>query len=90
MSNKKKDPITVHGLIIPKEWDEGGNVTAIAMSTFDEDEYLIEHDEMGERLMSFLREEIAVCGSYRVTGGRKIVRVTDYTIKGYYSLPYIS
>ena len=90
MPKKKNNPITVHGLIIPIEWDEGGDVIAIAVSTFDENEYLIEQDEMGERLMSFLREEIAVSGSYRFTGGRKIVRVTDYTIKGYYSFPNYS
>ena len=70
--SKKNDRITVHGLIIPIEWDEGGNVAAIAVSTFDEDEYLIELDEMGERLMALLREEIALVGLYRLRGGRKI------------------
>ena len=86
MSKKKNDTITVHGLIIPREWDEGGNVIAIAVSTFDEDEYLIEQDEMGEQLISFLREEISVSGLYRVKGGRKIMRVTDYRMKGYSTL----
>ena len=87
MSKKKKEPVTVHGLIIPIEWDAKGNVITIALSTFDEDEYLIEQDEMGERLMSFLRQGISLSGSYRLRGGRKILRVTDYRLEGYSTLP---
>ena len=81
MSKTKNSPITIHGLLTPIQWDEKGNVIAISVSTFDEDEYLIEKDEIGKRLMSFLQEEIEISGLYRLKDGRKIIRVKDYTIK---------
>ena len=82
MPKTKNNPITIHGLIIPIEWDERGNVIAVSVSTFDEDEYVIERDEMGKRLISFLREEIEISGLYRLKGGRKMIRVKEYSIKG--------
>jgi len=81
MPGEKNQPITIHGLIIPIEWDEMGNVIAISVSTFDEDEYLIEKDEIGEKLISFLRQEIEISGLYRLKGGRKIIRVKGYNVK---------
>ena len=32
------------GVIIPVEWDENGNVVAIAISTHGEEEYVIEEE----------------------------------------------
>lgn len=54
---------------------------AISVSTFDEEEYLIEKDEIGKRLISFLREEIEISGLYRLKDGRKIIRVKGYNIE---------
>jgi hypothetical protein len=81
MPKAKNNPITIHGLIIPIEWDEKGNVIAISVSTFAEEEYLIEKDEIGKRLISFLRQEIEISGLYRLKEGRKIIRVKGYNVK---------
>ena len=80
MTDVKNKPITIQGLIIPVDWDEKGEVISIAVYTFDEDEYRIEKDEIGQRLMPFLREEIEIRGVYRLDNGKKIIRVTDYRI----------
>ena len=79
------NPITIHGLIIPVDWDEKGNAIAISVSTYDEEEYLIEKDEIGEGLISFLRQEIEINGLYRLEDGRKIIEVKGYTIKRFSS-----
>ena len=52
----------IQGLIIPSAWDKEGNVLAVAVSTFDEDEFLVHRDEKGEQLLGLLREEVEVSG----------------------------
>jgi hypothetical protein len=42
--------ITIRGLVVPVEWDDKGNILNLVISTFDEDEYLIELDQRGKQL----------------------------------------
>ena len=52
--------ITIRGIVIPVDWDEKGKVVGLAISTFNEDEYLVERDEKGAKLMRFIRQEVAI------------------------------
>jgi hypothetical protein len=70
--------ITIRGLVIPAEWDETGNVIALAISTFDEDEYIIEKNREEGRLYSLIRKEIEASGIIRDSKGKKRIEVRDY------------
>ena len=81
MQHVQPEQTIIQGLIIPVDWDERGNVIAIAISTFDEDEYLIDMDEIGKELMSHLREKIEISGQYLVKSGKKMIRVVGYEVR---------
>ena len=49
----KKECIVVRGLITPSGWDKNDNLVAIALSSFDKDECLIDKDTAGAKLISF-------------------------------------
>lgn len=68
----------IQGLIIPSAWDKEGNVLAVVVSTFDEDEYLVERDEKGEQLFGLLREEVEVSGVVGIKDGIKTIKVKKY------------
>jgi len=42
------EPLTIKGIVIPVDWDKKGKVVAAAISTYDEDEYLIDNDYKGK------------------------------------------
>ena len=72
-------PITIRGIVIPVDWDEKGKVIAAAISTHDEDEYLIERIYKGQELLDLLRREVEVRGLVREKENKKI-RVQEYSI----------
>jgi hypothetical protein len=45
-----EDSITIRGLLVPIDWDEKGNITEIAVSTYFEEEYLIQKNVREEAL----------------------------------------
>ena len=59
------------GIVIPTEWDPKGGVTALAIATGEEEEFII--DDRGEmkKLNAFLREEVEVSGLFGTNGGSK-------------------
>ena len=73
---------TVRGIVIPVDWDEEGNALAVAISSPDEQEYLIEQDEKGKELTGLIRQEIEVSGIVRkAIKGRKTIAVKSYRLK---------
>jgi hypothetical protein len=73
--------IRIRGIVIPVEWDEKGNVISVAISSQDEDEYLIENQEKGQELRAFSREEVEVFGVLTEEGDRKRIKVKRYNLK---------
>ena len=69
------------GVIIPVEWDENGNVVAIAVSTHGEDEYVIEDEGEGEELKALIRQEVEVFGEVRRRDGERFIKVTKYKVR---------
>ena len=80
-SNNEDRQATIRGLVVPVEWNEKGNVTATAISTNYEEEYLIDQNAWGEALLAFLRERVKVSGSIiQNKNGKKIITVSKYEV----------
>ena len=82
MKNKDEGILTtIRGLVIPVDWDEKGNVTAMAISTHLEEEYLVEQNAWGEALLAFLRQRVKVSGSLVLKeDGKKVISVKKYEV----------
>jgi len=72
---------TIKGLIIPVDWDKKGNVTATAISTHLEEEYLVDDNARGEELIAFLRQRAKVSGFIiEKAKGKKVITVKHYEV----------
>jgi hypothetical protein len=78
-SNPNQEFITVRGLLVPAGWDEQGNVVSVAVSTFDEDEYLLESDAK-EELVRLIRKRVVITGVPRSLSGKKCLSVKSYDL----------
>ena len=75
MKEKKRNYITLRGIIVPADWNNDGEIVDLALFTDDEGEFLIEkEDEMWDSLFDFLREEV------RVTAFKRLQRYGKPTI----------
>lgn len=73
--------VTIKGLVIPVDWDEKGTVVAVAISTHDEKEYLIDRDQKGQELLHFIQQEVQASGVLREREDKKkIIAVQRYTL----------
>ena len=68
-----KKLVTLRGVVVPAEWDDKGEVIAIAIATHDEDEYLMDGKVDAEKHFDLLRREVEVRGWPREEAGRKII-----------------
>ena len=76
-----KHSIVIRGLLVPVDWDERGNIIETAVSTYFEEEYLIERNARGEALLPFLRQKVKVVGLVSMDErGRNVMRVEDYEV----------
>ena len=73
--------VKIKGLVTPAGWDERGNVIALAISAFNEDEYLIEKNRKGDQLYTFIRKEVEVRGIVDESGGKKRIKIKEYHIR---------
>ena len=78
---KRNLPVKIRGLITPSEWDENGKILSISISTFDEEEYVVDKDEKGECLLPFLHKEIEIFGLIRKEGADKRIKIKKYRLK---------
>jgi hypothetical protein len=84
MNLECNEMVKIQGLILPTEWDEKGDVLVIALSAFNEDEYLIDIDEIGKQLLSSLRVKVEAKGFVREEKGKKKIKIRNYTILNQY------
>lgn len=77
---KKQGEFKLQGLIVPVAWDEEGNPTSVAVSTFDEKEYIVQKDIKGNQLIGLLREQVEVKGEVRIRDGVKTIKVKQYVL----------
>jgi hypothetical protein len=71
----------IRGVVIPTAWDDQGNVTGIAISSHDENEYQVDHKGKGPELLLHIRKEVEAAGVVREEEGKKIVRIRKYAVK---------
>jgi len=67
-------------VVIPTAWDNQGNVTGIAISSHDENEYQVDPKGKGPELLLHIRKEVEAAGVVREEEGKKIVRIRKYMI----------
>ncbi|MFH1490815.1 MAG: hypothetical protein ABII06_18075, partial [Pseudomonadota bacterium] len=68
------------GIVVPVDWDQKGNIIALAISTLNEDEYFVHKNDKGEELMSHIRKMVEIRGLVQKKQNRKIIRVKDYDL----------
>jgi len=73
--------VIIRGIVIPADWDEKGDVVAVAVSTYDEVEYLIENNEKGKELKAFIREEVEVSGILKKEKKQADIKIKEYRLK---------
>ena len=70
----------VKGVVVPTDWDEHGNVVALAISSNDEKEYIVDNKGKGKELLGLIRKEVEVRGVITEEDQRKIIRVSKYSL----------
>ena len=73
--------INIKGIIIPVNWDAKGNVIGMAIATHREEEYFIEDDGKGAKLISYLRQEVKITGILKNRGGKKFIKIMKLSPK---------
>jgi uncharacterized membrane-anchored protein len=77
---KDQGEFKIQGLIVPVTWDEEGNPLSVAVSTFDEEEYIVEKDIKADQLFGLLREQVEVMGKVWIRDGAKTIKVKEYVL----------
>ena len=65
------------GIVVPVDWNADGVAVSFAVSTFDEDEYILEGGLARDEMMAMLREEVEVSGELRMQNGKKRIAVAE-------------
>lgn len=82
MAKKKSDDqeITVTGIINSIEWDDDDNITAVELSTDDED-FIVKSDLIGKELFDYVGEEVEVVGTVvKGKGDGDYIKILSYDV----------
>ncbi len=77
---ESRDIKTVKGLLVPVEWDQDGQITAIALSMSNERELLIEPSETSSELMAILRRSVRLKGQISHQKEQSSIAVHEYQL----------
>ncbi len=81
-TRKKKDSaIRLTGIIVPVKWDKKGRPVRIAISTTEEEEYLIRADKKGSELYPLMRRHVEVSGFVRETESGRAIAIEEYVVR---------
>jgi hypothetical protein len=73
--------IKISGIVIPTDWDETGNTTAVSLSTEDEN-ILLQPDTISkDELLGLIQKVVEIRGMLFVTGKKKQISVNGFTLK---------
>ncbi len=77
-AKKIKKPI-VAGIVIPDKWDNDGKVIRVAIHTYDEKSYLVEHNRKGRELLSLIHKKVEAAGKIRERlDGKTIISIQNF------------
>ncbi len=75
------EAVTLTGIVTPVDWDKRNVITALAICTADESEYIVEPPEMLAKLLPYVHDLIEVSGTVRETEfGELIVNVDSFEV----------
>jgi hypothetical protein len=65
----------IEGVVIPANWDENGIIIGVSLHTFDEKEYRIQLNGLGQELLGLVHQKVEAIGkiSEGLDGSRQIV-----------------
>ena len=72
---RNNEQVNIKGILIPVDWDDRGNVIRAAIFTGNEEEYLVEENEKGKKLLGFMQQVVEIKGVVREEAGSKIITV---------------
>lgn len=79
MVKMKSQKITVAGIIMPNNWDETGRANEIALYTYNEEVYTVEHNKRMKELMQIIYQSVEIKGKIKKhADGRKSIVVDNY------------
>jgi hypothetical protein len=55
----------IAGIIVPANWDSEGNITGVAIQSYDESEYVIESNDLDRILNQFIHKPVVVTGNIK-------------------------
>lgn len=73
--------IKISGIVIPTDWDEAGNTTAVSLSTEDENILLQPDTITRNELFGLIQKVVEIRGMLYVTGMKKQISVNGYALK---------
>jgi hypothetical protein len=79
-SKKSNQLITVRGILLPVDWDVGGQVIALGLSGTDEKEYQIEVNDKKAELLALLQKDVEVTGLLRKRAGSSVIVIKNYRL----------
>lgn len=65
----------IEGVVIPASWDENGIIIGVSLHTFDEKEYRIQLNGLGQELLDLVHQKVEAIGkiSEGLDGSTQIV-----------------
>jgi hypothetical protein len=75
---RNNEQVSIKGILIPVDWDDKGNVIKAAILTANEDEYIVEENEKGKKMLSLMRRVVKVGGVVREEAGNKLIKVEKF------------
>jgi hypothetical protein len=71
---------TVRGIVVPDEWDPGGDVDGVAIVTYSEEKIPVVINAMSRKLLPMMHKRVIVKGILHEYGGSVAIEVTEITI----------
>lgn len=86
VESQSPKPLTIHGLVVPSEWDDEGRPVTLSIATFSEEEYVIDKNA-GGRLLDSIGKEVVIRGVPQEKGKTKslkncsILKIKDTSVQ---------
>lgn len=71
----------INGILLPSDWNDDGQVTALILATSDEAEFPIETDRSPEQLERYIRRKVIVDGELATSGLLKLNAIGFYDVE---------
>jgi hypothetical protein len=81
MTPEKTIQISLSGIVIPTDWDDEGNTTAVSLSTEDENIVLRADKISKEELFQLMQKEVEISGRLVAAARYKTIAVEGYMLK---------